>query len=122
MPRQCSNSQSAETVIQEVLDSVASGTYRNIMQAAKAFGVSPKTIYHRKNGRSSRVVAQEDQQNLTIPEEEALVRWITQLMKTGYAPHRHLLSAIPSVNDASLLHRLVVRSDVLFVVSALHSA
>lgn len=110
MPRQRSNSQSSETVIQEVLDSVTSGTYRNIMQAAKAFGISPKTVYHRKNGRSSRVVAREAQQNLTIPEEEALVRWITQLTKTGYAPQHHLLRAMAEeireqraagLNDAS---------------------
>jgi hypothetical protein len=44
-------------------------------------------------------MAREDQQNLMIPEKEALVRWVTQSTMTEYAPQHHLLRAMAYLEE-----------------------
>ena len=57
--------------------------------AAIAFNVRRRTLYDRVNGnRKPRNKAHESDQLLTEAEEKELVRWITRLTATGYAP-RH---------------------------------
>jgi hypothetical protein len=56
--------------------------------AAKALGMSRKTLERRMSGGKSRTQAREVQQMLTKSEEKVLGKWITHLTATGH-PARH---------------------------------
>ena len=77
-----------EAKLQEALAGVHSGQYKVDAAVAK-FGVSRRTLYTRMTGTLPRNQAHEAEQILSHAEEKELVRWITQLTITGYAP-RHL--------------------------------
>lgn len=64
--------------------------YKDISDAAAAFGVPRTTLNHRINGRVSRRVSLQQFQALTPAEERELERWISKLTITGFAP-RHAL-------------------------------
>ena len=77
-----------EAKLQEALAAVRSGQHKVDAAAAK-FGVSRRTLYTRVTGTLPRSQAHEAEQILSHAEEKELVRWITRLTITGYAP-RHL--------------------------------
>ena len=66
--------------------------------AAIAFGVPRRTLYNRVNGNMKpRNQAYETNQNLTHVEEKELVRWITRLTITGYAPRYETLRQLAEI-------------------------
>lgn len=58
--------------------------YPSIRQCALAFQVPYATLKHRMSGRTSRARANEYKQILSNAEEDALVRCITRLTRTGF--------------------------------------
>ena len=77
-----------EKRIQEALDGLRKGQYSSVRAAAKAHDVSHATLNRRTNGGKSIAESREGQQNLSIAEEKALLRWITQMTAAGH-PVRH---------------------------------
>lgn len=77
-----------EKQIQEALDGLRKGQYSSIRAAAKAHNVSKSTLSRRMNGGKSIAESREDQQNLSIAEEKALLRWVSQMTAAGH-PVRH---------------------------------
>jgi Tc5 transposase DNA-binding domain len=74
--------------VEAAKEGLSKGLYSTPYAAAKALQLSQKTLYWRLAGGKSHAEGKENQQNLTHAEEEALVRWITQLTATGH-PARH---------------------------------
>src|SRR5271169_5832223 len=63
-----------------------------------AFDVRRSTLYDRvKYGKKPRNQAHEDDQNLTHAEEKELVRWITRLTISGYAPGYETLRRLAEI-------------------------
>ena len=77
-----------EKRIQEALDALRKGQYSSVRAAATAYGLSHTTLNRRTNGGKSIAESREGQQNLSIAEEKALLRWITQMTAAGH-PVRH---------------------------------
>ena len=57
-------------------------------EAIRAFNVPRQSFYDRYNGKLPRHLAHEKDQLLSHIQERELVRWITELTRTGYSP-RH---------------------------------
>ena len=78
--------------IEEGINGVKSGLYKDCMAAAKALNVPYSTLNHRFKGRPTRVQAHENQQLLSEEEETELARWIRQLAVQGYPPKPYAVS------------------------------
>jgi hypothetical protein len=63
----------------------------NIKQVAEQYNVPRTTLNHRVNGRLSQLESLVPEQALTPAEEEELVRWISKLTITGFAPRSSLV-------------------------------
>jgi len=72
-----------ERNIQLALAGLKDGTYSSIGDAHKELGVSTSTLDRRVKGGKSRAEAKENQQLLTISEEEVLAAWISRATATG---------------------------------------
>jgi hypothetical protein len=57
--------------------------YSSIRKCADAFKIPFSTLRDRLSGGTSRPIAHEHQQYLSIPEEETLIKWISRLYKQG---------------------------------------
>src|SRR5579864_3361961 len=68
-----------EQAIQDALTAVRNGQFTSIGHAATELNLPDSTLYACDKGVSSRSQARAKQQNLTEAEENALVKWITQL-------------------------------------------
>jgi len=77
-----------EKQIQAAIDGLRKGQYSSVRAAAKAHDVSHVTLNRRMNGGKSIAESREEQQNLSIAEEKALSRWISQMTAAGH-PVRH---------------------------------
>src|SRR5438270_4775698 len=78
----------ADNKVKQALAGLASKRWPTVYAAAKAVGMSKKTLESRWKGGKSRAQAREEQQKLTKAEEKVLVSWITHLTATGH-PARH---------------------------------
>ena len=79
-----------EVRLQEALRAVHSGQY-TCYTASQTFNVPRQTLYDSMKGKLPRAISQEQQQVLSHAEEKELVRWITCLTITGYAPRHSIL-------------------------------
>ena len=86
--RQSQAATDKEARVQQALKGIQDGTYRSAYHAAQELKLSTSTLSDRLRGRESRADARSNQQNLTPPEEHALLKWVTQLTITGY-PAKH---------------------------------
>ena len=78
-----------EARIQEALAAIQQKRY-TCYSAGPVFGIPRRTLYDRVNSnKKARNKAHERDQLLSETEEKELVRWITRLTATGYAP-RHV--------------------------------
>src|SRR2546423_13281341 len=77
-----------EQAIQDALAVVRNGQFTSILHTAMELNLPDSTLYDHAKGISSLAQAHAKQQNLTEAEENALVKWITQLTASGY-PARH---------------------------------
>ena len=73
-----------EALVLKALDGIANGKWSSATQAASALGISKDTVSRRLSGGKSVAESRENSQLLTIPEEKALVEWITRLTMTGH--------------------------------------
>lgn len=78
----------ADKRIEEALEKLSDDNSKSIRQVARENKVSHSTLLRRLDGGRSTSESCEDQQNLTIAEEKALVEWITPLTACGNPP-RH---------------------------------
>src|SRR5271169_1719924 len=86
-----------EAKLQEAAAEVLAGKH-TCHSAAIAFDVRRSTLYDRvKYGKKPRNQAHEDDQNLTHVEEKELVRWITRLTISGYAPGYETLRRLAEI-------------------------
>jgi hypothetical protein len=86
-----------EAKLQEAAAEVLDGKH-TCHSAAIAFDVRRSTLYDRvKYGKKPRNQAHEDDQNLTHVEEKELVRWITRLTISGYAPGYETLRRLAEI-------------------------
>src|SRR6266496_4724977 len=92
-----------EARVIKALAGIQNGTYKSLGDAAKQLNVSRSTLCDRMNQTKSRAQARQDMQNLTPAEEKALVRWITQVARTGF-PARH--STVREMAEAIRLRRV----------------
>ncbi|KAI9886050.1 MAG: hypothetical protein M1823_002170, partial [Watsoniomyces obsoletus] len=76
MPRRKeTNEEVSEEEVQQIILDIKSGRYTSCNAAEKATGVNRSLLTRRLNGQhQSRAQAREPQQNLTGPEEKALVQ------------------------------------------------
>jgi hypothetical protein len=83
------NTKSAEkeTRVQAALKAVRNKE-KTASEAIRAFNVPRQSFYDRYNGKLPRHLAHEKDQLLSHIQERELVRWITELTRTGYSP-RH---------------------------------
>ena len=65
------------------LNDLKKRTFKSVRAAASHHKVSHTTLLRRWKGSKTIAESREDQQNLTIPEEKALERWITRMTATG---------------------------------------
>jgi hypothetical protein len=72
-----------ESILLQATTAYRNGKYTSIRACANAFSVSHSTLSYRLSGRVSRSIAHESKQILSAAEEEALVKWITQLSTAG---------------------------------------
>jgi helix-turn-helix, Psq domain len=72
--------------IDDALEAYKLGNYKSYRAAARAFDVSKTTLIERAKGRTTRNLAHEDQQILSVEDETELVQWITRLTLCGYPP------------------------------------
>ena len=75
-----------EARLQAALTAVQSGD-KNASEAIHDFSVSCQRFYSRLNGRLPQHLVYEAEQLLSYVQEKELVRWITELTKTGYSPY-----------------------------------
>src|SRR5579859_8193643 len=69
-----------EQAIQDALAAVQNSQFTSIGHAATELNLPDSTLYARDKGVSSCSQAHAKQQNLTEAEENALVKWVTQLL------------------------------------------
>jgi hypothetical protein len=62
------------------------GEKPSIRAAAEHYGLKYETLRDRKRGGKNRLESHEDQQNLTIAEEEAIKEWIGKVDGFGWPP------------------------------------
>ena len=74
----------SEADIQAAVAAFCAGEYHSIRACETAFSIPHPTLQHRLSGRLSRFTSHEAMQILSKPEERTLVRWISQLTKTGF--------------------------------------
>lgn len=72
-----------ETAILKAIEGIKNRTYQSIGQAAAAEGVSKSTLARRWLGGKSRSEGQENNQLLTVQEENALATWISAATAAG---------------------------------------
>jgi len=70
--------------VKAAIEGLSKGLYLTPYAAAKALQLERKTLYRRLAGGKSRAEGKDNQQNLTLADEQALARWITQLTATGH--------------------------------------
>jgi len=99
--------------INEAIEGVESGRFKDKLEAARRLSIPPSTLYHRAAGRITRAEAHEAEQILSREEEKELAQWIRRLTIGGYPPKhfvvRQMAEAIRTrrvigVNDESITH------------------
>ena len=102
-----------EALIQQALNGLANGTYNSAHYAATKLNIPRSTLYDRQRGLNSHAQAHESEQNLSLPEERELVKWVTQLTIVGYPASHGLVHEmaevirkrrVASINDSSIEH------------------
>ena len=83
----CTGSAEKEARVQAALTAVRNKE-KTASEAIRDFDIPRQTFYDRVNGKLPRNLAHENTQLLSHAQEKELVRWITELTKTGYSP-RH---------------------------------
>ena len=73
-----------ESIIQEAITAFQTRRYPSIRATARAFSIPSSTLHSRMAGSTSRRNAHESKQLLSSAEEKTLLKWITQLTRTGY--------------------------------------
>ena len=65
---------------------------------ARIYGLSPSSVYHRRNGRQSSKEYHQKLQKLSVIEEDSLVKWINTMGAWGWPPRiQHLESMAKSI-------------------------
>ena len=77
---------SKELLITAALRDLEMGEKPSIRAAAEHYGLKYETLRDRKRGTKTRLESHEDQQNLTIAEEEAIEEWIAKVDGFGWPP------------------------------------
>ena len=80
-----------EARMQEAIEAHQKAKKKNITKIAATYKVSRTTLNLRVNGRKSRRESLQHRQALSPAEEYELVRWISKLTITGYAPRHPLV-------------------------------
>src|ERR1700712_1487561 len=83
-----------ENRLAEAILGVQNKTYKSPYEAAKALGLSKRTVTRRVNGGNSRIEARQKQQHLTKTQEQTLLKWIKHLTASGYAPSHRILREV----------------------------
>jgi hypothetical protein len=70
--------------LQAAMEGLTTGTYSSVYSAAKALGLSHKTLGRHMNGGKSCAEAKEEEQHCSNAEEKSLVRWALMMTSTGH--------------------------------------
>src|SRR6266496_1031100 len=77
--------------IQIAIDALLNDKDLSVTEAAKVYGVNHITLSRRFKRGKSIAESREQQQHLSIPEEEALIKWITHMTSTGNPPKQQFI-------------------------------
>ena len=100
-----------ESRIQQAVAALRRTRNLSIKRAAELFDVPRTTLSKRFRGRLSRRESHSYLRSLTLAEEDELVRWISKLTCTGFAPKHALIKEmaesirnkrLQGINDSSL--------------------
>jgi hypothetical protein len=109
MTRPCKSEEREQNKrIEEAIEGKKSGKYKSYAEASKALNVALSTIYHRVNGRQTRVESHEYEQLLSEEEETELCRWIRELSAASYPPK---LYAVREMAEAIRTRRIIGIND-----------
>ena len=103
-----------ESLVLQALEGISKKKWKSPAQAAKALGICRHTIARRLKGGKSIAQSREAAQLLIIPEEKALVGWITRLTMTGHpATHAFIRELAEEIRE----HRVGQINDEMELVS-----
>ena len=91
-----------ERNIQLALAGLKDGTYSSIGDAHKELGVATSTLDRRVKGGKSRAQGKENQQLLTMPEEEALAAWISRATATAIYRRLYKVHSCLSIEEEDI--------------------
>ncbi|APA06010.1 hypothetical protein SS1G_01573 [Sclerotinia sclerotiorum 1980 UF-70] len=86
--------QEMESRLTETVLEIQNGKYKSSYEAAKELGLSKDTVTRHVKGGSSRSEARQSQQKLSAVQENVLLKWIKQLIISGYSPGHQLLKEL----------------------------
>jgi len=114
------NHESSETEarLQQALAAIRSKACKTVREAACKFNVPPSTLGHRLNGRASKNLAHEQDQNLTHAEEAELERWITKLTRIDYPPRHQLLREMAEEIRKHMEIDKTIRTGIMRIIKA----
>ena len=75
-----------ESLIAAALHDIETGKKPSIRAAVEHYGLKYETLCDRKRGAQNRFASHEDQQNLTIVEEQAIKDWVEKVDGFGWPP------------------------------------
>src|SRR5689334_8450090 len=84
------------------LQAIEEGQFSSVRLAALTFEVSYRTLYYRRAGRPFRPDCPPNGKNLTLIEEQAIIRYILELGDRGFPPTKPL---VREMADALLADR-----------------
>ena len=87
-----------EDRMQIVLQLLEANPNQSARLLARIYGLSPSSVYHRRNGRQSSKEYHQKLQKLSVIKEDSLVKWINTMGAWGWPPRiQHLKSMAKSI-------------------------
>src|ERR1700738_598769 len=71
-------------LVHEAMDGIKNKRFKSVYEAAKTLNIAVNTLARRIAGGKTIAESREDQQKLTIAEEQAIAEQVSQLSETGF--------------------------------------
>ena len=107
-PRKSQTQADNDKRIKKALDKLSKGEFKAVRKAARHNNVCRTNLLRRLEGGKSTAESREDQQHLTIPEENALVEWITHLTACGHPPRNAFIRELAQEIQSSALNTVPI--------------
>ena len=92
--RRSKNAVEIDSLVTKAVLGVQSGLYKSSYEAAKVLEISKDTVTRRVKGGLTRSQAREKQQKLSAVQEKVLLKWIKELLISGYSLGHWLLKEL----------------------------